>query len=378
MPAHSSSAPREGGAQSVLVGAAGQGGREAIYVAERQEELPPPGGGAPVPTPIYEEGISLFELEGCNDCRSCNPGQFHECPPNCAKTRIGRFLYAMYRDTCCPDPCYDPQWWALADAAFYTEGARPVTQQRFRWDAGFDMVYPDRAEFFWARSGGGGAGPSTIVPSLRFHELSMYTEVAHGAFGAFTEIPYRSVYTALGGHEAGFGDINVGVKSMLHDTELMQLTFQMRTITPVGVSSRGLGTGHVSLEPSLIMGLNLSPFSYFQGQVAEWIPLGGDQDYAGALLHYHFAYNHSLLGDPSGVHWIGVMELNGWSFQDGAYSAYPSTTLLPASNHTYLSGGPGLRIVVCDAIDFGVGSAFAYTRDHWAEQHYRTEFRLRF
>jgi hypothetical protein len=375
---YTSPPPRGAGTQSVLVSSTGAADRQSIRLAERQEEIPAPGSATPVPTPSLDEEISLFELEGCEDCRSCNPGQLHQCTPNCARTRLGRFLHALYLETCCPDPCYDPQWWALADAAFYTAAARPVSQQRFRWDAGYDMVFPDRAEYFWARSGGGGAGPSAIVPSLRFHQLSMYTEVAHGAFGAFTEIPYRSLYTTLGGHDAGFSDINFGVKSLLHDTELAQLTFQMRTFTPVGQSTKGLGTGHFSLEPSLILGLNLSPFSYFQGQVAEWIPLGGDPDYAGALLHYHFAYNRSLLGEPAGVHWIGVMEFNGWSFQDGAYSAYPATTLLPASNHTYLSGGPGLRIVICDQIDFGVGTAFAYTRDQWAEQQYRSELRLRF
>lgn len=350
---------------------------QPLQVAEKQEEIPPPG-GAPPPLPTAEDEIPLFDLDGCVECRSCVPGQFHQCPPVLAGSHVGRFLHAAYHNICCTDPCYDPQWWALADAAFYTPGARPVTQQRFRWDAGYDMVYPDRAEFFWARSGGGGAGPSTIVPSLRFHQLSMYTEVAHGSFGAFFVMPYRSVYTTLGGHEAGFSDLNFGTKAMLHDTELMQLTFQFRTYTPVGVASRGLGTGHVSLEPSLLLGLNLSPFSYFQGQVAEWIPLGGDPDYAGALLHYHFAYNHSLAGSPEGVHLIGTAELNGWSFQDGAYSAYPSTQLLPASNHTYLSGGPGLRVVICDAIDFGVGAAFSFTRDQWADQLYRSELRLRF
>ena len=44
----------------------------------------------------------------------------------------------MYHNLCCPDPCYDPRWWALADAAFFTSAARPVSQQRFRWDAGFE------------------------------------------------------------------------------------------------------------------------------------------------------------------------------------------------------------------------------------------------
>jgi hypothetical protein len=42
------------------------------------------------------------------------------------------------------------------------------------------------------------------------------------------------------------------------------------------------------------------------------------------------------------------------------------------------SAGPGIRFVVCDKIDLGVGSAFSLTGDHWAEELVRAEFRWRF
>jgi len=40
--------------------------------------------------------------------------------------------------------------------------------------------------------------------------------------------------------------------------------------------------------------------------------------------------------------------------------------------------GGGLRLVYCDNFDIGFGAAFAVTDDHWAEQLYRTEVRLRY
>jgi hypothetical protein len=347
-----------------------------IHLAEMQEELPPPG-LQPIPLPPVEEELPLILEDDCG-CSTCLPGQFRSCPPCLAHTRLGRFFWTLHRDVCCPDPCYDPHWWALADAAFFTGAARPVSQQRFRWDAGYDMIFPDRAEYFWARSGGGGKGPAVIQPGLRYHDLSMYTEIAAGKFGMFTEVPYRSVYPEIGGHNAGFGDMSVGTKSMLHDSELLQVTFQMTTYIPLGMPNRGLGTGHVSLEPSLIMGLNLSPYSYLQAQVAEWIPIAGDQHYAGALLRFNSSYNVSLLGSPEAAHLIGTLELNGWGFQDGAYSSPTLGQFQPANDYIYLSAGPGLRLVICDTIDFGAGSAFALTSDHWAEQLLRTELRMRF
>jgi hypothetical protein len=43
-----------------------------------------------------------------------------------------------------------------------------------------------------------------------------------------------------------------------------------------------------------------------------------------------------------------------------------------------VSAGPGLRLFICDKIDLGVGSAFAFTGTHWAEELIRAEFRWRF
>jgi hypothetical protein len=37
-----------------------------------------------------------------------------------------------------------------------------------------------------------------------------------------------------------------------------------------------------------------------------------------------------------------------------------------------------VRLVICDKIDLGVGTAFAYGDKHFAEQLFRTEFRVRY
>jgi len=268
----------------------------------------------------------------------------------------------------------------VADAAFTCEAARPVTQQRFRWDAGVDLIFPDRAEYFWAKTGGRGPSPQPPllgVPRVDYNELTQYTEAATGAFSFFTEVPYRSVDPEAAPHGAGFGAVNLGTKTLLFDCELMQISFQFRTFLPGGNARKGTSNGHLALEPSLLMGVKLAPETYFQGQLCEWIPLGGDQDFSGAILHYHVAVNH-VLGRPlPDVPVIGTAELNGWSFQDGQFTD-PELGPLPASGETYLSAGGGLRLVVCDKIDFGVGATFALTSDHWAEQLYRSEFRVRF
>lgn len=357
------------------------------HVLGGQEPVP-----APVPDPALLPGATLpsgnasdctdcypvFTDGGCGPYGGCVSGRSpcHSCT---AKTRIGRFTCAMYHSLCCPDPCYDPVWVGVKNAAFFVDSARPNTHQRVRWDAGRNMIFPDRAEFFWAQADGGGLGPS--APQLRrldYNDLSLYTETAGGtSFAFFVEMPYREVRPdGTTPHAAGFADMNLGTKSVMFDTELLQVTFQFRTFIPQANSSKGLGTGHVSLEPSLLVGLNLGPNTFLQGQLSEWIPISAD-DYAGSILHHHLSFNQVLYRALPDVPLIGTLEYNGWSFQSGYYTD-PDLGMQPASGYTYVSAGPGLRLVVCDKVDFGMGVAFALTSDHFAKYLYRSEFRWRF
>ena len=311
-------------------------------------------------------------------------GGCNQCEPFPQRGFGTRLVGLMYESLCCPDPCYQPKWMPLADAAFFTDSPRPVSQMRIRWEYGHQARLMDRAEYFWARADGNGKGPrpegAPAIPRMDYHELSQYTETAAGpGFSAFVTTPYRSVNPTFSNppSAAGFGDISLGTKSVLFDSELFMLTLQMKTTLPVGQPAKGLGTGHVSLEPSLLFGLRTSPHSYIQGQVAEWVPLGGDPTYSGALLHYHLAYNHTLWQPIQAVQLVGTFEVHGWSFQDGGSTA-PDGTFRPSSNTTIVQMGPGVRLFFCDKYDFGVGTNFGVTGLNSVQDTYRFEMRVRF
>jgi hypothetical protein len=246
-----------------------------------------------------------------------------------------------------------------------------------------NLPFPDRAEFFWARADGKGRGPSPTSPFLAekrvsYNDLSLYTEGATGLIGLFIEMPYRSIDPELAPHAAGFADMNLGTKTLIFDCELIQVAFQFRTYLPIGNTGKGLGTGHVSLEPSLIVGIRLAQDMYLQSQIAEWIPIGGDPNYAGAVFHYHLSLNQVLCRILPDVPLIGTAELNGWSFQDGAYTDPTLGSFQRASKDGYVSAAVGLRLFVCDRIDVGVSACYALTDPGWASQLYRSEFRWRF
>jgi hypothetical protein len=320
---------------------------------------------------------------GCSTCGGTGSG-CNQCTPFPRTGFASRLVGAVYDVLCCTDPCYQPKWEPLADAAFFTDSFRPVSHTRLRWEYGHYAQFMDRAEYFWARSDGNGKGPRPVaavgIPRTDYHEISQYTETAAGpGFSAFVSTPYRSVNPTFSDppSAAGFGDITVGTKSVFFDTELLVLGFQFKTTLPVGQPRKGLGIGHVSLEPSLLLGLRTSPHSFIQGQVAEWIPIAGDPTYAGAVLHYHLAFNRTLWQPIPEVQLVGTMEFHGWSFQDGGFTD-PDGGFRRASGTNLLQLGPGLRLFFCDKYDFGVGTNFGVTGKNNVGDTYRFEMRVRY
>jgi hypothetical protein len=271
----------------------------------------------------------------------------------------------------------------VADSAFFVDAVRPVTQQRLRWDNGQHLILPDRSEYFWARADGTGKGPRPprgflAERSLGYNDLSLYTEAAIPRASLFVELPYRSISPAVDPSTANFADMNLGAKVLLFDCELLQLGYQLRTYLPTGNFTKGIGNGHVSLEPSLLLGVKLLPGTWLEGQLAEWIPLGGDPNYQGAILHYHASFNQVVCRVLPDMPLVATLEGNGWSFQHGQYTDPVLGPFQKSSGETYVTLGGGLRLFVCDKCDFGVGSAYAVTERYFARELYRVEFRWRY
>ena len=333
--------------------------------------------------PVFANPINVAPVRcaqcqstSCRGCRQSNCGCGGIGCERCqlrGRTRLGRFLQGVYAGICNPDPCYQSQWTMLANASLFTDAARPQSRQRFRWDFNDEYLFPDRAEFLWARSGR--LGPAA-ERSINFHELSVYVETGSEKFSFFVETPYRSIDLESGGHFAGFGDITTGTKTLLHDTELLQIGFQFETQIISASPSKGLSNGHVSLEPSLLFGVQVSPRSFFQAQIGEWIPIAGDPTFAGALLRYSASYNRTLIETASNTSLIGTIEFSGLSFQDGAFT--DPTTLQPvsASNESIGMLGPGFRLNICDKFNIGFGAQFGVTEIS-PQALYRTEIQFR-
>lgn len=345
--------------------------------------------GSPGGLPPTGQGFGTPGPGNCGGC--CYPGR-DSCCDCCSDNCLGNFLCGIYKCICGPDPCYEPSWIAAANNAFFVDSPRPVTQTTLRWDNAWDITRADRAEYLFARFRAGaspGAGVAGIPRSIDVHELNSIMEVGTNKFSVAVSVPYRHlefndpITTPPLGSQSGFADMNIATKSVLLDCELLLLTFGFKTTIPTGSPTQGLGIGHVALEPSLIWALKLTPDTYFQGQLAYWIPIAGDREFQGNIFHCHGSLNHVLCRPLTNIQIIGSLEANEWTVINGNYTvtdglAADGSPLIARAENSMFSTGAGVRAVICNKIDFGVGSAFSLTGNRWAEEVIRAEFRWRF
>jgi hypothetical protein len=333
--------------------------------------------------------LGLLSNSGCSDCgggsgggygsAGCGSGGCGEgnCGRDCvvaegAPTRIGRFLQGVHNALCCPDPCYVPRWNCPANAALFVDHARPTTMTRLRWDAGRNLTDPDRAEYFWAQTGG--PGPANPETRVDYHELHLYQEIGTEKFSLFIDLPYRSFDSDRNGGHGGIGDLKIGTKSVLLDSDLLLCTFQFVTSVPTAGPGGGIGTGHVSLDPSLLTTVKLDNCTYWQSQTGYWFGVGNSN---GSVLHYANSLNRVLWTPLPDTRFVGTFETVGYTFTSGSFTD-PAGVVRAANGTTYFSVGPGFRLCMCDRLDLGFGMQFAVTDRHFAQRLYRTELRWRF
>jgi hypothetical protein len=321
---------------------------------------------------------------------NCIPGrQPCNLPLNECDTVVGSFLTNLYQCICCPDPCYEPKWEPAAYASLFADYARPRTVTRLRYDNLEDMTQPDRNQF-WINNVTPSRLPRKPISNLfaRLQQVYLYQEAAGPHGSLFVEYPYRQINQSWAPTQAGFGDVNFGIKSLLFDCEMLQIAFQLRTFMPSGNFKDNLGNGQFAIDPSILTSLKLGPETYFQGQFGNWVPLGGpggQSRIAGGIFYWFMSLNQVLCCLTPDSPLIATLEMDGWSFQNGGFIP----TILPSGNiphpipHdsgiSYFNIGPGLRQSICNRVDFGGAITWATnSAAHWAQPWFRFEVRFLF
>jgi hypothetical protein len=271
---------------------------------------------------------------------------------------------------------------AVRSQGAYLDSAIIASQLRSRYDAAYNNVRPDRAEYFYAACGCNGPqfpGPPRPETSVDYLDFRTYVEFAASErVSGFVEVPVRELNPEVNDNERGLGDMNAGVKLGIHQCGDMFTTFQFRIYFPTGDANRGLGNDHVSLEPALLYYNQLGDLA-LEAEFRWWIPIDGTDGFAGDVLQYGIGV--SYLGCNMGCFSIRpVAEFVGWTVLNGqstvVHSLNPlSVTLDDAEGDTIVNAKLGVRMGT-DMWDVYAGYGRALTGHTWYDDVVRVEFRL--
>jgi hypothetical protein len=258
----------------------------------------------------------------------------------------------------------------------YIDSALPCNTWRIRFDAQYDDTNPSRAEFFYPKGGVPGS-PGPPLPEARI-DSQLYTSYLEWAvvpqFSVFVEGGLVGINPLFNADEFGVGDMNVGFKwAFVHDKDLLA-TFQLRTYIPTGAASRGLGTGHVSLEPALLFNSRINERLALEGELRYWTPIGGS-DFSGDVIRYGIGL---ACPDREGFWATPVGEIVGWTVLGGKQLAVISPTdftVESAAGTTIVNFKLGVRIGFEDYGDLYIGYGCAVTDSAWYRNIIRAEFR---
>lgn len=249
----------------------------------------------------------------------------------------------------------------------------------FRTDAAYNLTKPDRSEFFWARPGRGPKLPETGVGYQDFH---FRMENGGPSFSLATDIPIRLLNPDVNGNNGGIGDIQLTQKTVMMNGSRWQLTQILRTIFNSGNARKGLGTGHVAMEPGLLARYKWSDLTYLHGELEMRFPLGGDPVYSGPALTWGLGVSTVWYETDTFALMPTLEFVNIWIL-DGQYTPIGIPSPVDIKGDGIFNLGPGLRTVWdtggdMGVLEFGVNSMLSVGSNGWYDALIRTDMRFVF
>ena len=248
----------------------------------------------------------------------------------------------------------------------------PHVGLRVQLDNGLQV--PDRAEYFW------GSDAATTETGVSAQDVSVRLAMGNEKLMALTQYTLRSLDPDVEANTTGMGDMIVGAQAILVDGKRTKLATIFRTYLATGTSTKGLGTGHTSLEHGLLARHCLSPEVYLFGEVKYWVPIGGTSGVSGDVLSTGWGVS-SIAAESDVFAFLPTFELRTLSFLFGGQKRPGSNTTESIDGETAVELYPGARFVFdrqsdLGLIEFGCAAGITIADDQWFDT--RWVFDLRF
>jgi hypothetical protein len=262
----------------------------------------------------------------------------------------------------------------------YIDSAVLGNQIRVRFESAYDIDRANRAEFIWAWPPPQGDGPPQTEISTDYQSLALYLEGRWSEnVAGFVELAGVLSNPVINDNSGGLGDMNLGLKLALFESNEQITTLQTRLYVPTGNAERALGTDHASLEPAFLHLRKLNSLWTSESELRFFTPLGGTENRRGSMFRYGTGLS-CLLWESSNIRVLPVTEFVGWSVLNGSSSFVDSvgdTIVEQADGDTIINGKFGCRFVVGEN-NFYAGYGHALTGDVWYRDVLRIEWRKQF
>lgn len=267
----------------------------------------------------------------------------------------------------------------VALAPLEIETTQPNNNLSLRFESVYGLQYPARCEYFWARSSSlpRGKGPPLPEQAVDYQDIRFRFEAGSAAFSASTEVKIRSLDPVFNANTTGFGDMNIGTKLRLVNGDAWQLSQVFHTYILTGDPGKGLGTGHVSLEPGLLFRYNRNELTYWHGELKFWFPVGADPQQGGDVLKWGLGVSH-ILYDSDTFAVLPTLELSSLVFLDGLKNGFPTPVDIPIDGEVAINMYPGVRFVVDRGtlVEWGLGGGFTLGSNGWYNGLLRADMRF--
>jgi len=276
----------------------------------------------------------------------------------------------------------------VTTAPLEVEITQPLNAFRVRIDSVQNFTPPDRAEYLWARpKSEGGRGPNlpaTGVELVDYQDLRFKMEVGGEKFSVGTEIPIRIMDPLTLANTAGMGDMSVTTKTVLCDGTRWQISQLFRTYFNTGAPSKGLGNGHVSMEPGMLARFKIDDRTYVHSEIDYWFPIAGHPEQSGQVLRWGVGVSR-VWRDSDSLALIPTFEVLGMSALDGMQSSLVDgvVVLRDIDSRVGMWAIPGLRTIIdtggdLGVLELGVATGLDLGSSGWSDGLLRFEIRRQF
>jgi len=260
---------------------------------------------------------------------------------------------------------------AFAPVILDTPLTSPYMGIRIRSDRG--MNAPDRLEYVWGKAGNGPAPESR----LDLVDTIFRTELGSEKAGFISEMRMRALDPHVNGNTVGFGDMLVGGKALVYDSACTKVSTIFLTHLNTGPEKKGLGRGHVALEPGVLAMRKWSEKTYLFGEWKYHVPLGATSGFAGDVLRTGWGMA-TIWHDTDRYAMLPTFEIQTHTFLFGGRTL-PDGTEASVDGSTAVDLYPGIRWSFSEtsfgACELGMAGGVSFADRQWFDSRMMIELR---